>query len=102
MNEILFDVLLFVVIVCGTLFTSTLLPYLKNQIEGSKYEDLFNEIKTAIRAAEQRILGEKQGKAKKAQVLAYITHWMNAKHIKITEEQLDNLIEAAVYSMNNE
>ena len=38
---------------------------------------------------------------KKANVIAFITAWLNTHDIKITEEQLDTLIEAAVFSMNN-
>lgn len=102
MNEILFEILLCVVIVCVTLFTSVIVPYFKEQIKGTKYEELLNEIEMAVRYAEQTITGLKMGKAKKAEVLAYMQNWLAEKGIHITEQQLDILIEATVFSMNNE
>ena len=102
MNTILFDVLLFVVILCSLAITGVVIPWIKNQIHESEYAELLDTVEKAIRKAEQKITGIKQGTARKAQVVAFLKDWLNRHSIEITEEQLDTLIEAAVWSMNNE
>ena len=102
MNEVLFNVLLFITILCLTALTGTIIPWLKAQIHDSEYSELLDAVEQAIRKAEQKIKGVKQGAVKKAQVVAFLRDWLGRHSIKITEEQLDTLIEAAVWSMNNE
>lgn len=102
MNEILFNILLFVVTACALAITGTLIPWIKQLIHESKYAEFIETVEQAIRKAEQKIKGVKQGAAKKAQVVAFLRDWLGRHSIKITEEQLDTLIEAAVWSMNNE
>lgn len=101
MNDFLFEVLLFVMIVCITVLTGTVIPWIKAQIHESEYAELLDTVEQAIRKAEQKIKGAKQGVIKKAQVVAFLRDWLNKHKIEITEEQLDTLIEAAVWSMNN-
>lgn len=102
MNPILFDVLLFVVILCSLAITGTVIPWIKKQIHDSEYSELIDMVEMAIRKAEQKIRGIKQGTVRKAQVVAFLKDWLNRHSIEITEEQLDTLIESAVWSMNNE
>lgn len=101
MSEVLFDALILVVIFCSTMFTGVFVPWLKVQIRESEYAELLDTVEQAIRKAEQKIKGVKQGAVKKAQVVAFLRDWLGRHSIKITEEQLDTLIEAAVWSMNN-
>ena len=101
MNEVLFDVLLFVVIICTVAVSGTVIPWIKSQIHESEYAEFLDIVEKAVRKAEQTIKASGQGKIKKANVIAFITAWLNTHDIKITEEQLDTLIEAAVFSMNN-
>lgn len=56
----------------------------------------------AVRAAEQTITGQGQGAVKKAEVIKFVSEWLYGKGINITEDELDQLIEAAVYSMKQE
>ena len=42
------------------------------------------------------------GKAKKAEAIAFVRAQLGSAGIDISDEQLDKLIEAAVYSMNME
>lgn len=102
MNEVLFNILLFTIIICSVAFTGTVIPWIKTQIHNSEYAELLDAVEQAIRKAEQTISTSRQGKAKKAQVVAFLKNWLSRHKIEITEEQLDTLIEAAVYSMNNE
>lgn len=101
-NEVLFRVLIVVVIVVATLITRYLVPYLKAQIQDTKYEEVLDTVEKAVKAAEQKIKESGQGKVKKAQVLAFVSAWLADHNIILTEDQLDTLIEAAVWAMNNE
>lgn len=102
MNEILFDVMMGVFIVLSVLITKHLIPYLKQSVEDTQYGQMMDIIASAVRAAEQTIRESGQGKAKKAEVVRFVSNWLADNNIKITEDQLDRLIEAAVYVMNKE
>ena len=102
MNDILFNVLLVVVMVLSILLTTYVIPFLKAKIKNSEYDALLDTVFRAVRAAEQKITESGMGQVKKAQVIAYVKNWLEARKITITEEQLDTLIEAAVFIMNKE
>lgn len=99
MNEITFTILKIAITVCSVLVTYYLIPYIKTLTKKSEYAEIFQMIEDAVNAAEQTIKESGQGKAKKAQVIAYATAWLNERGIKITEEQLSTLIEAAVFNI---
>lgn len=99
MNEILFDILLIVVIVCASLITNFAIPYLRILTHSLKYEEFLATIQDTVEGVEQLTTEKGQGKAKKARVIAFVTNWLNGKGLEITEEQLSLLIEAAVRTM---
>ena len=47
-------------------------------------------------------MGAGEGKLKKQEVIDFVVEWMDDHGVVITEEQLHQLIEAAVFSMNLE
>ena len=98
MNDVTFELLNIVISIAAALITLYLIPYLKSQTSTKQMDELVNMISIAVQAAEQTVRG---GKMKKAEVITFISGRMNNKGIKITDEQLDKLIESAVYSMNN-
>lgn len=100
MNEMTFTILKVVVSVAMALITVYLIPYLKSQTQNKQNQQILDIIQTAVQAAEQ-VVGERSGKIKKQQVTEFVTKWLNEKNIKISEEQLSQLIESAVYAMNN-
>lgn len=102
MHEIIIDILVFVITVLGIIITRNVIPYLKTLIKNSEYADVYDMVEIAVKAAEQKCTGMKQGKAKKADVYAFVSNWLEGKGIHITEAELDRLIEAAVFTMNNE
>lgn len=59
-------------------------------------------VEIAVKAAEQTIKGSGQGAVKKDEVIKFVSKWMIAHGVLITEEQLDQLIEAAVFNMKRE
>ena len=102
MNEITFDILKIVVSVCAALITAFVIPYLKTVSEDKKYKKLVDMVEVAVKAAEQTFRETGQGAAKKEEVTSFVVAWMREHGISITQEQLSQLIEAAVYQMNKE
>ena len=100
MNELTFNILKIVVSVAAALVATYLVPYIKAKTAETKYERLLHVVATAVRAAEQTIKGSDKGSLKKEEVMGFVTSWMAQHGIGITEEQLDQLVESAVYSMN--
>ena len=101
MNDLTFNILKIVVSVTCALIAVYLVPYLKNKLQDDKYEQLLLMVTTAVQAAEQTI-GTGQGKLKKAEVISFVSDWMNKNGIVISEDQLSQLIESAVFQMNLE
>lgn len=102
MHEIVIDLLVFIITVLGIIMTKNIIPYIKTLIKSSDYADIYDIVETAVKAAEQKCTAPKQGKAKKADVYSFVSHWLESKGIHITDDELDRLIEAAVYTMNME
>lgn len=99
MNEITFDILKIVVSICAALITVYVVPYLKTLKEDKRYASLIDMVEVAVKAAEQTIREPGQGDLKKAEVIAFVEAWMEDHGIKISPEQLDSLIECAVYQI---
>ena len=93
MNDYLFALLVVVICFCAAYISKYLVPYIKQLMT-------IKEVEAAVLSAEQNIKGSGMGTAKKAQVIADVTSWLNKHNIKITETQLSILIEAAVKTMN--
>ena len=64
-------------------------------IKKYRQEDVIKWVKIAVEAAEQIYNASGQGKEK----FAYVSKWISSK-FKISEEDLKNLIESAVYELN--
>ena len=101
-NELTFDILKIVVSVCAALVTVYLVPYLKTLKEDKRYASLVEMVEVAVRAAEQTIKEPHEGKLKKTEVVQFVTEWLDKQGIKITPEELDRLIECAVYQLKQE
>ena len=99
MNDVTFMLLKIVVSVCAALITAYAVPYLKELKKDSRWAAVIDMIELAVRAAEQTIREPGQGKMKKAEVLKFVSEWLERNGIGITEDELDQLIEAAVYQM---
>lgn len=100
MDELTFTIYKVVISICVALATVYLVPYLKTLRNDARYQSMIDMIAVAVRAAEQTITGSGQGAVKKERVIAFVKDWLNAQGIKITDEQLSELIEAAVFAMN--
>ena len=102
MNELTFNILKIVVAVATVLISAYVIPLLKVKLADAKYQRLLEMVEIAVRAAEQTIKGSGHGAIKKDEVITFVTKWMVEHGIHITEEQLDNLIEACVWQLKQE
>lgn len=100
MNDLTFMILKIAVSVCTCLVTIYAVPYLNRLSQSAKLQEVLKAVNTAVLAAEQTIKGTGKGAVKKELALAYVTAWLSDHAINVTAEQLDGLIEAAVYGMN--
>lgn len=102
MNELTFDLLKIVISVCAAIITVYAVPYLKTLKEDRRYAQILDMVDVAVRAAEQTIKGAGKGMEKKKEVENIIYAWLMEKGIEITPEQINQLIECAVYQMKQE
>lgn len=102
MNDVIFEILKAVLVLVIILIAKYLVPWIKLQVEGMKHEWLLKWVELAVRSAEQTILGDKTGPEKKAIVTKFLKEQLQQKNISISDEQLNTLIEAAVYAMKQE
>ena len=100
MNDILFEILKAVLVLAVILFTRYAVPWMKQAVENTKHAWIVKWVGIAVRSAEQTIFGDKRGEERKAVVTRFIREQLIKKNITMSDSQLDNLIEAAVYALN--
>lgn len=99
MNDILFSVLvilLFAVVFLGIRF---FIPWIKEKIGNEKYESVKAEIQTLVYAVQERYGNELTGPERRAIVLEKIKEFLISKNITLTDDQLRELNDAAVFAM---
>ena len=102
MSDLLFE-LLKIAVICGiTIITAFIVPQIREATKAIMDEATYKEIEKAVRAAEQVIRAEKQGKVKKEHVIKQVSEWLQGRGYKLSPERLSELIEAAVYAMKLE
>ena len=102
MDDLLFELLKLVLIVCSMLITRYLIPLIRREIGNSEYTWIVDVVDDAVRYVEQITSEEGAGLKKKTMVLEFVQAQLQAKGIKISQEQLNALIEATVYGLNSE
>lgn len=101
MDDLLFNIIKLLVIIVITAFMRYGIPLVKQIIENSKLSRAMKWVDIAVDAAEQTIKASGAGAEKKAIVTEFLKEILTAKNISISDDQLDKLIEAAVFAMNN-
>lgn len=100
-DGILFEVLRAVTVITVMAVTGYLVPWIKGHTELLRNQMVQGIITAAVQYAEQTVKKEPgSGAAKKAIVTEFLKNQLLAKNISISDEQLDALIESAVYAMN--
>ena len=102
MNEILFNVAQLVVIIAVTLATKYLIPWIKNNTKIAENDIVSDIVDVTVRYVEQTMGKPGMGKTRKEMVTQFIRSQLAERKIQITDEELNALIEAAVYVMNTE
>lgn len=106
MNETIFEILR--IAVCAIIsivivvFARVVKPYIESLRMNEEQQVIMTLVDVAVRSAEQLLRERGQGRAKKAQVVAFVSQYLKEKGINITEEQLDRLIESSVYILKCE
>lgn len=98
MSNTMYQILMLVITLIGVLLTRLVVPWLKLKIGNEELKDVEKWVTVAVTAAEQmKVAGLlPDGQQKKDYVLEFVKD----KGITITDEELDALIEAAVYEIN--
>lgn len=96
MDERIFELILAIIPVLGTVITVFIVPYIKEKIGNEKLTKYEYWAKTAVHAAEMLFTEKGTGAEKKTYVVEFLTNMFNKNKTNITKEQMEILIEAAV------
>ena len=109
MNNLLMNVLTAVIVAMIGVITTQLLPFLTAKkdealakMRRTKWAWAADIIDAAVRAVEQTVAEDVHGINKKKLAVNYIMPWLQKNGITLTEDEIDQLIEAAVQAMNAE
>ena len=102
MNQIIYEVIRAALVISIMVLVRYVVPLLKRKINGTELELIYDWSVKAVKAAEQTNAGVHTGGYKKALVKDFLTQVAKENKISITDEQLENLIESAVYAMKEE
>lgn len=94
---VIYLVLLGVVLVT----TGFVLPLIKQSLGNEKYDLIINFVEQAVNSAEQIFDGVGTGEQKKKYVTYIMQNLLDKVGYKLTEEELNVLIESAVKAMND-
>jgi|GEM_PF-4013570 len=105
MNEITFIILKIIISISVVAITKYILPCLKAYFVNKVDARVKEFIELSVRAAEQTIKKTADetsvGELKKETVISAVTNYLNRHNIEMSYDQLSDMIEAAVYEMNN-
>lgn len=96
MNNVVYQIATLIISLIGVVLTSLVVPLVKTKVNKNKLTIAEMWVNVAVAAAEQIFSAPQQGTNKKI----YVIEFLNSKGIKLTEEELNVLIEAAVYELN--
>ena len=96
MDEGLVKIILAVISLLGTIITVVLVPYLKSKTTEKQRDNIYTIVTLAVSAAEQIYFKPGEGEKKKE----YVINYLSSKGIKLTVEDLNIFIEAAVLELN--
>lgn len=102
MNEIIFEIIKSLVVIAIMVLVRYAVPYLKAQVKKSDLAWIYDWAVYAVKAAEQTNTGIGMGTIKKATVKEFLVKVAKESGLSITDAQIENLIESAVYAMKQE
>ena len=102
MNEIIFESVRCVVVIAIMVLVRYAIPLLKTKVKSSNLAWLYDWAVYSVKAAQQTYTGNGMGSMKKAIVKDFLLQLTKEYDVAITDAQLENLIESAVYAMKQE
>lgn len=96
MNEGIVKILLAVLGLLSAIVTGILIPYIKSKTTETQRGNIYALVTLAVQAAEQIYFKPGQGEKKKE----YVINYLSSRGIKLTVEDLNVFIEAAVKELN--
>lgn len=101
MREVIFQAFLYVLQAIILIVGTYLVMFIKHKIEllrqkiGQERYLLLSEVAQNVVKAVEQVFGGKQGELKKSEAVNFLV-----KNFKLTEDEAEKLVEAAVYEMN--
>lgn len=92
------DIVACVITLITALITTFLIPYIKAKLDTEKYEKLCMWVQVAVEAAEMIYNGPGRGEEKKA----YVKACLEAHGYTLDVDEIENMIESAVYQLKLE
>lgn len=102
MEDKIFELILALIPIIGTILTVYIIPLIKEWIGNEKLARYEEWASMAVKAAELMWTESGMGVDKKAYVVGFLTDMFNKNKVVITEEQMNVLIEAAVKQLKLE
>ena len=96
MEDRWFQIILALIPILGTIVTYFIVPWIKANVDNEKLALYEEWAVLAVRCAEMIFTEKGMGKDKKAYVVDFLNSKFNKNGIKISEEQINVLIEAAL------
>lgn len=96
MDEGLVRIILAVIALLSAAITGVVVPYLKSKTTATQRDNIYTIVTLAVSAAEQIYFKPGEGEKKKE----YVINYLYSKGIKLTIEDLNIFIEAAVKELN--
>lgn len=99
MDEKIFQIILALIPLIGTILTVYIIPLIREKVDNEKLTKYKYWVDMAVKAAEMLWTESGMGEDKKEYVVEFLTNMFNRDEVVITEEQMDVLIEACVQEM---
>lgn len=101
MNDLTFEILKITVSVMAILVTRYLIPWLKAKTQDKVDELTWIQTMRAVRMVEQTLIMQGSDE-KKRKAVNIVADWAIDHGINITADQIDDLVESAVFVLNSE
>lgn len=108
MSNVIFQIVTYIVMAAGVALAGMLIPALKKwaavaetELRNNNHALAADIIHETVFAMEQTIQGEKMGAIRYSQALDTIKQEFLKNKIHMTDEQIDTIIQAAVYAINH-
>lgn len=99
MNDVLFNLILALISILGTVITGVVVPYIKEKLGNEKLAKYEYWASMAVETAEMIFKEQGVGETKKEYVINFLNEMFNKNKVVIAEEQIEVLVESCVKEM---